>query len=113
MIAGRARGVPISLVLRFSRRGRLRKRLLAIFCALALAAILVNLNFVMHWDVKQTRTYIIDCFKQIKGEVVSPNPASGVLASVQEPSLDLIGHDLGLFRCHYIFICQTIDGTFG
>lgn len=46
------------------------------FCALALAAILVNLNFVLHWDAKQTRNYIINCFKQVGG--AESNPGSGV-----------------------------------
>jgi methyl-accepting chemotaxis protein len=57
------------------KKKSLRKRLLAAFCALALVAVVVNLNFVLHWDAKQTRAYIINCFKQVAGAEANPGSA--------------------------------------
>ncbi len=61
------------------KKKSLRKRLLVVFCGLALAAILVNLNFVLHWDAKQTQGYILNGVKQISSE--NENPGTGVPAT--------------------------------
>lgn len=84
----------------------LRKRLLVVFCALALAAILVNLNFVLHWNVEQTRAHITICLKEITGEA---NPGTGVLGRFRNHLLVVLAITAACFATIiYLFVRRLL-----
>lgn len=86
----------------YFRRKGLRKRLLAIFCVLALAAVLVNLNFVLHWDDEQTKGYIIDSVKGLAGKEANPGTSESVASET-----------LSRFRTHLLVMLAITVVCFG